>query len=90
MHVKRWATIFEPNFMRDLPELDQRSDIKEIVEAFRLVNLKLEKRRTDLCNENGGGRDSGLRQIQTESNKGYDNPRKRLNAEGQGVEANRR
>ena len=50
----------------------------------------MEKRKTDLRNEKGGSRDSRMRQTQTESNKGYDNPRKRLNAEGQGVEANRR
>ena len=77
--------------MRDLPELDQRSDIKEIVEAFRLVNLKLEKRRTDLRNEKVRDIDNGLRQMQTENNMGYEkNTIKRLIAEGQGLGADRR
>ena len=53
------------------------------MEAFRLVNLKLEKRRTDLRNENVRDIDNGLRQMQTENNMGYEkNTRKRLNAEG--------
>ena len=91
MQVKRWATLFEPNFMRDLPELDQRSEIIEIVEAFRLVNLKVEKRRTELRNEKVRDMDNGLRQIQAENNMGYEkNTRKRLNAEGHSLGADSR
>ena len=61
------------------------------MEAFRLVNLKLEKRRTDLRNEKVRDIDNGLRQIQTENNMGYEkNTIKRLNAEGQGLGADRR
>ena len=44
LQTKRWATLYEPNFRQDLPELDQRSEITELVEAFNIVNLKVEKK----------------------------------------------
>ena len=44
LQIKRWAMLYEPNFRQDLPELDQRSEITELVEAFTMVNLKVEKK----------------------------------------------